>query len=49
VEPFVFLKLTADSTREPATLKAEWMNRDGKLIFQQETDAGKLRSTGRSQ
>ena len=44
VEPFVFLKVTADSTRSPATLKAEWLNRDGKLIFQQETDAAQLRA-----
>ena len=48
VEPFVFLKITADSTRSPATLRAEWLNRDGKLIFKQDTDTAELRASARS-
>ncbi|MSU49724.1 MAG: alkaline phosphatase family protein, partial [Opitutus sp.] len=42
VEPYVFLKITADSTRYPATLKAEWINRDGKIVFHLVTDAAQL-------
>ena len=48
VEPFVFLKITADSTRSPATLRAEWLNRDGRLIFKQDTDTAELRAPARS-
>lgn len=48
VEPFVFLKITADSTRNPATLRAEWLNRDGRLIFQQETNTAELSPAPRS-
>ena len=33
-EPFVFLKIVADTTVTPATLNAVWMNRDGKVIFE---------------
>jgi alkaline phosphatase D len=43
VEPFVFLKLTADSTTSVPTLKAEWINRDGRQIFQQELNANELK------
>lgn len=33
-EPFVFLKLTADTTVTPATLKAVWMTRAGEKLFE---------------
>jgi alkaline phosphatase D len=42
IEPYVFLKVTADGTHHPATLKAEWMNRDGKIFFGFDTDAAQL-------
>ena len=42
VEPFVFLKLTVDTTVTPATLKAVWMNRDGEVIFEVLTDEDEL-------
>jgi alkaline phosphatase D len=48
VEPFVFLKITADSTRSPATLRAEWLNRDGRLVFHQDTTSADLTAGGRS-
>ena len=32
-EPYVFLKLTADSTQNPATLTAVWMNKEGETVF----------------
>jgi alkaline phosphatase D len=41
-EPFVFMKLTADTTVEPATLSALWMNRDGKVIFDLQTNRAEL-------
>lgn len=44
VEPYVFLKLEADTTVTPATLKATWINRDGKRIFEVKTDSNKLRA-----
>ncbi len=45
-EPFVFLKLSADTTVTPATLKGVWMNRDGKVIFEVNIDRDELlRST----
>ena len=34
VEPHVFLRLVADTTRDPATLVATWINRDGRKIFE---------------
>ncbi len=43
VEPNVFLKLTADTEAEPATLTAEWVNLDGKRIFDVKLDAGQMR------
>ena len=33
VHPFVFLKLTVDTTVKPAQLKGEWIDRDGKRVF----------------
>ena len=44
VEPYVFLKIQADTTVEPATLTATWINRDGKRIFEVKTDITKLRA-----
>jgi alkaline phosphatase D len=41
-EPWVFLKLTADSTTSVPTLRAEWINRDGRRIFQHELTAREL-------
>ena len=41
-EPFVFLKLSVDSTVTPATLKGVWMNRNGKTIFGVQTDRDEL-------
>ena len=34
VEPHVFLRLVADTTRDPATLVATWINREGRKIFE---------------
>lgn len=42
VEPYVFLKLEVDTTVEPATLKASWINRDGRRIFEVQTDRAKM-------
>ena len=42
LEPHVFLKLVADTTVQPATLSATWINRDGKRIFQVETNSDEL-------
>ncbi|GAA1827747.1 discoidin domain-containing protein [Agromyces salentinus] len=42
VEPHVFLRLEADTTVQPATLKATWINRDGRRIFEVETDTDRL-------
>ena len=42
LQPHVFLRLVADTTVDPATLTATWINRDGKRIFEVETDARKL-------
>lgn len=42
VEPHVFLKLALDSTVEPATMTATWINRDGERIFEVATDAAQL-------
>ena len=44
VEPHVFLKLVADTTVQPATLTATWINRDGKRIFQVQTNVDELAS-----
>jgi phosphodiesterase/alkaline phosphatase D-like protein len=33
LEPYVFLKLEADTRSAPATLHATWINRDGRRIF----------------
>ncbi|MDA7511084.1 alkaline phosphatase D family protein [Verrucomicrobia bacterium] len=41
-EPFVFLKLSVDSTVTPAKLEAVWMNRDGKTIFDVHIDRDEL-------
>lgn len=41
-EPWVFMKLTADSTQPVATLRAEWINRDGRRIFEAVLDASQL-------
>lgn len=43
VEPYVFLKVTADSTVEPAQLKAQWINQEGREVFSVETDSAELR------
>lgn len=43
VEPWVFLKVTVDSTPRDPTLIGELMNRDGKQFFRQELRAGELR------
>jgi alkaline phosphatase D len=42
VEPQVFLKVTADSTVEPAQLKAQWINQEGREIFSVQTDSAEL-------
>jgi phosphodiesterase/alkaline phosphatase D-like protein len=47
LEPHVFLKLVADTTVRPATLSATWINRDGKRIFQVETNSDELAATRR--
>lgn len=44
VEPRVFLRVTADSTVEPATLEAEWIHQDGRRFFSVRTDARELSS-----
>ena len=41
-EPFVFLKLSIDSTVTPATLRGAWMNRDGETIFTVDTNRHEL-------
>ena len=41
-EPNVFLKMQIDTTASPATLKATWVNLDGKRIFEVITDSDKL-------
>ena len=43
VEPWVFLKLTVDSTGTEPVLVGELMNRDGKRFFRQELKAGELK------
>ena len=43
-EPKVFLKMQIDTTVTPATLKATWVNLDGKRIFEVKTDSDKLRT-----
>ena len=43
-EPNVFLKMQIDTTITPATLKATWVNLDGKRIFEVKTDSDKLRA-----
>ena len=43
-EPNVFLKMQIDTTVAPATLKATWVNLDGKRIFEVNTDSDKLRA-----
>ncbi len=42
VEPNVFLKLVADTTVNPATLTATWINMHGERIFEVQTDTDKL-------
>jgi alkaline phosphatase D len=42
-EPWVFLKVTADSTQADPVLTGELINRDGKRFFRQELKAGDLR------
>ncbi|GAB3533612.1 hypothetical protein GCM10027403_07910 [Arthrobacter tecti] len=42
VEPNVFMKMVADTTVEPATLTATWINRAGERIFEVATDSKKL-------
>ncbi|MFT7678605.1 MAG: phosphodiesterase/alkaline phosphatase D-like protein [Planctomycetota bacterium] len=34
VEPHVFMRMVADTSRTPATLLATWINRDGRKIFE---------------
>jgi alkaline phosphatase D len=41
-EPFVFLKLSVDTTVTPATLKGVWMNRDGKVFIEVNLDRDEL-------
>ena len=41
-EPYVFLKLNVDTTVSPGILKASWINRDGKLIFDTEINRNEL-------
>ena len=41
-EPYVFLKLTVDTTVTPATLQAVWMNREGRVIFDANIDRDEL-------
>ena len=43
LEPFVFLRLDVDDRANPATLQADWINRDGKRIFSVSLDATKLK------
>ncbi|GAA3130125.1 alkaline phosphatase D family protein [Kribbella aluminosa] len=42
VEPYVFLKLVADTTVTPATLTATWINRDGRRIFEVRRTAAEM-------
>ncbi|WP_052594788.1 alkaline phosphatase D family protein [Luteipulveratus mongoliensis] len=42
VEPNTFLRLEADTTVRPATLRATWINRDGKRLFEVKTDSKAL-------
>lgn len=42
VEPHVFLRLEADTTVRPHTLRATWVNRDGERVFEVETDSERL-------
>lgn len=42
VEPHVFLRLELDTTVEPATMTATWINRDGERVFEVSTDAALL-------
>lgn len=44
LEPHVFLKLEIDTTVTPATLKATWINRDGKRIFEVSTDSDQMQA-----
>lgn len=41
-EPNTFLKLTGDSTAEPATLTAEWVKMDGERLYTVQLDAAEL-------
>jgi alkaline phosphatase D len=47
VEPWVFLKLTADNTGDEPVLVAELMNRDGKQFFRREILAREVTSAAR--
>jgi alkaline phosphatase D len=42
-EPWVFLKITADSSEPDPRLRAEWINRDGRRIMRHEMKASELR------
>ncbi|MEE1821325.1 alkaline phosphatase D family protein [Streptomyces sp. BE20] len=42
VEPYVFLKLVADTTVSPATLTATWINRAGRRLFEVHRTATEL-------
>lgn len=42
VEPHVFMRLELDTTVEPATMSAIWINRDGERLFEVRTDAAQL-------
>ncbi len=42
LEPHVFLRLEVEDHATPATLKAEWINRDGKRIFAVNLDSTQL-------
>jgi phosphodiesterase/alkaline phosphatase D-like protein len=43
VEPHVFMRMVADTSRVPATLLATWINRDGRKIFEVSLDENQLR------
>ena len=45
-EPWVFLKITADNTQLEPTLRAEWINRDGRRIFQRTINGSELERRG---
>lgn len=44
VEPYVFVRMEVDDTVSPAQLKAEWINRDGRRIFEVSLDSNQLKS-----